>query len=189
MFTWIIEKKAKILKADKWDFELENLFEESLQIWQSIAHDWACMTVSELKKDSYKFFVMQESLSKTNFSLKKSGDYFNVERCLKIWDRLDWHFVTGHIDFVWEVLAVIENSDSSWQINIKYPQEYYKNIVQKGSVCVNWTSLTIMLDEPWKFAVSIIPITQEITNLWGLKKWDKVNIELDMVWKYILKNN
>lgn len=100
MFSGIIEQKAKILQIESGRFTVENTFQGSLSIGQSIAHDGACMTIESFKDDSYTFFVMEESLKKTNFSQKNIGDSFNVERCLQVGDRIDGHFVSGHIDTI-----------------------------------------------------------------------------------------
>jgi len=190
MFTWIIEKKAKIISSDSWRFRIENIFELSdLNIWQSIAHDWACMTLDKINENYWEIFVMEESLKKTNFSTKKAWDFFNIERCLQIWDRLDWHMVSGHIDWMWNIIDVKEVSDWSKIFKINFDSKFSNLIIEKGSISVNWVSLTIV--EAWKdfFTISLIPLTQEITNLWKLEKWSIVNLEFDMVWKYINKIN
>lgn len=188
MFSWIIEQKAKILSLENWNFEIENTFKEPLQIGQSIAHDWACMTLTSWDEKSYKFFAMQETLKVTNFSTKKAWDFFNVERCVKVWDRLDWHIVSGHVDTVWTVSEIVKNPDSSIFLYISFDENFSKYIIPKWSITINWTSLTVVEDLPGKISVSLIPITQEITNLWALKAWDKVNLEFDIVGKYLFKN-
>lgn len=189
MFSWIIEKKAKILKIEGGRYTLENSFPWELIIGQSIAHDGACMTIEKFDDDSYTFFAMEESLKKTNFWSKKEGDFFNVERCLKVWDRIDGHFVTGHIDVVWNVEKIVINDDSSKEIFFSFPEEFDSNMIPKGSITVNGVSLTIVHLESKLFSVSLIPLTQEITNLWLLECGDKVNLEFDMLGKYMLKIN
>lgn len=188
MFSWIIEQKAKILSVENWNFEIENTFKEPLQIGQSIAHDGACMTLTSWNEKLYKFFAMQETLKVTNFSTKKAWDFFNVERCVKVWDRLDWHIVSGHVDTVWTVSEIVKNPDSSIFLYISFDENFSKYIIPKWSITINWTSLTVVEDLPGKISVSLIPITQEITNLWALKAWDKVNLEFDIVGKYLFKN-
>lgn len=188
MFSWIIEKKSRIIDINNWNFTVENKFLEPLNIGQSIAHDWACMTLTSFDDEKYCFFAMEESLKLTNFSSKKVWDYFNIERCIKLWDRLDGHMVSGHVDTVWIVSNIVKNSDNSLVLEVEYDKNFSKYIIPKGSITINGTSLTIVLDEPWKLAVSLIPITQEMTNLWELKLWDKVNLEFDLVGKYIYKN-
>ena len=187
MFSWIIEQKAKILNINAWEFTITNTFKEPLVIGQSIAHDWACMTITSFDEEKYTFFAMQESLKLTNFENKKVWDYFNVERCLKIWDRLDWHMVSGHVDTVWIVQNIKKYDDNSIEIFIKYNTDFSKNLIPKWSITINWTSLTVVQDLPWELSVCLIPITQQITNLWDLKPNDKVNLEFDLVGKYLFK--
>lgn len=189
MFSWIIEQKAKILNITNWTFEVENTFKEPLQIGQSIAHDGACMTLTSWNEKSYTFFAMQESLKVTNFWSKNIWDFFNVERCVKVWDRLDGHMVSWHIDTIWEVSNIIKNSDNSKELFVSFSQEFSKYIIPKWSITINWVSLTIVKEWADFLSVSLIPITQEITNLWDLNIRDKVNLEFDLVWKYIYKNN
>ena len=186
MFTWIIEKKAKILNVDNGRFTVENHFWNDLVIGQSIAHDWACMTIETFDEEKYTFFAMQESLNRTNFWTKSVGDFFNIERCLEVWARLDGHFVSGHVDAVSEVLDVKDIWDSSVEIFFEIPEGFSKNLIEKGSVTINWTSLTLCHLDDKSFSVSLIPMTQEVTNLGLLKPWNMVNLEFDMLWKYIL---
>jgi len=189
MFTWIIEKKAKILSVNDWEFEVENHFWWDLKIGQSIAHDWACMTITEFNDSSYKFFAMWESLDKTNFTHKKTWDFFNVERCLKVWDRLDGHFVSGHIDATTTITDIYENSDGSWLMTFDLRPEFRKFLIEKWSITINGTSLTISHLEDNSFSVSLIPLTLKETNLWDLTVTDFVNLEFDLLWKFILNKN
>lgn len=186
MFSWIVEKKSKILSINEWLFEVEHNFTD-LKEWQSIAHDWACMTLTKITSTSYTFFAMEESLKRTNFWQKKVWDYFNVERCVKYWDRIDWHFVTGHIDTTWGVLNVENKSDDSRVIYIKFDEKFKNLLIEKWSIAVNGASLTLV--DVWNdfFSISLIPYTLEHTNLWELKVWDIVNLEFDMLWKYVNK--
>jgi riboflavin synthase len=132
---------------------------------------------------------MQESFKKTNFNSKKTWDYFNIERCLKVGSRLDWHMVSGHIDCIWKVLDIENIEDESIIIKIKFDEKYNKFIIEKWSITINWVSLTII--EAWNnfFTISLIPLTREITNLWDLKVWNTVNLEFDMIAKYVAKLN
>ena len=188
MFTGIIEKKSEILEITEGRFQVENHFWDDLNIWQSIAHDWACMTLESFDDKKYTFFVMQESMDKTNLWEKKSGDFFNIERCLQVWARIDGHFVSGHVDCTWKLINIKEMHDNSIILTFSYPLEFRKNIIDKWSICINWVSLTIMWNEIWEFQVSIIPHTWSSTNLWELKIWNSVNLEFDMLGKYILNN-
>lgn len=186
MFTGIIEGKAKILEKDGWKFIIENLFPWELNLWQSIAHDGACMSVDSINEKSYSFFMMQESLSKTNYWEKKSWDYFNIERCLKAQDRIDGHFVSWHIDTTWEVSVLEKISDGSLIIWINFDTSFSHLTISKWSIAINGVSLTIVDKKPWYISVSLIPLTQDWTNLWKIKIWDIVNLEFDMLGKYIL---
>ncbi len=185
MFSWIIEHKAKILSREWWKFVVENTFSDTLTVGQSIAHDGACMTITSSDMQSYSFFVMEESLSITNFSTKQVGNYFNIERSLKLWDRIDGHMVTGHIDTIGIVGNTIRNNDDSLLLTVKFDNKYKNNIVKKGSVAINGVSLTIVQAWDDSLSVSLIPLTQDWTNLGNLWEWDSVNLEFDMLGKYV----
>ena len=187
MFSGIVERKAKIIKIEQGRFTVENIFREKLSLGQSISHDGAFMTIESLGKNIYTFFVMKESLKKTNFWTKKHSDTFNVERSLKLSDRIDWHFVSGHIDSTWRVKAVRLLDDSSKIIDITFPKKFQNYCIEKWSVTINGVSLTIVSIKEQALRVSIIPLTQNITNLGNLKKGDIVNLEFDMLGKYIYK--
>lgn len=187
MFSWIVKNKAKIIKINKWLYTVENIFTKILKKWISIAHDWACMTIIDSDKDKYSFFVMEESIKRTNFWTKKIWDTFNVEWSLKLSDTMDWHFISWHIDTTWIVEKILENNDLSKNIYIEFDEKYKNLIIEKWSITINWVSLTIV--EEWNnyLSVSVIPLTQEITNIWELKVWDKVNLEFDIFAKYVNK--
>lgn len=187
MFSWIIENKARILDIDNWTFTVENIFKKPLKQGISVAHDWACMTIIDSDENKYSFFVMQESIKKTNFKTKQIWDYFNVEWSLKLSDTMDWHFVSGHVDTTWIVEKIIENNDGSKYYFVKYDEKYNNLVIEKWSITINWVSLTIVEDGKNYLSVSIIPHTQTITNIWLLKIWDTVNLEFDILWKYINK--
>jgi len=189
MFSGIIEKKAKILSVNEGRFKVENVFWSDLNIGQSIAHDGACMSLETFDDQSYTFYMMQESLSKTNFWEKSTWDYFNIERCVKLWDRLDGHIVTGHIDTTWEVTRFEQLEDESWVLWVSFPEKFSKYTVHKWSIALNGTSLTISKDDPGYIEVSLIPITLSETNLGDTKSWDIINLEFDILGKYIVKNN
>lgn len=185
MFSGIIEHTAKILNREKGTFRVENTFREPLQIGQSIAHDGACMTLTNITDDFYEFFVMDESLSVTNFREKKKWDLFNVERSMKLGDRIDGHMVTWHIDTVWKVVAKEYKDDGSCILTIDYPIEYDRYTIRKWSISVNGVSLTLVFSSEGAFVVSLIPLTQEWTNLGSIAVWESVNLEFDMFAKYI----
>jgi riboflavin synthase len=187
MFSGIIQAKSKIISAENGNFIIENNFWKELEIWESIAHDGTCMTITSFDKDTYSFFTMQESLRLTNFSQKEKWSYFNVERSLKLNDAVNWHFVTGHIDTLWTITKIIKNSDDSIEIFTSFPKKFKNNIIDKWSITINWVSLTICKNWIDYLSVSIIPHTQDVTNLWLLEVWNNVNLEFDMIWKYINK--
>ncbi len=187
MFSGIIEHKAKILSRDGGKFRVENTFEEPLQIGQSIAHDGACMTLTSISEDAYEFFVMEESLSITNFCDKIEGDLFNVERSLRMWDRLDGHMVSGHIDTVWKVILKKYQEDRSCILEVSFDAKYDSLVMRKGSITINGVSLTIVDIMSWGFTVSLIPLTQDWTNLWRIGVWMLVNLEFDMIGKYVAR--
>lgn len=187
MFSGIIEQKAKILNTQNGIFTIENTFQEIPTIGQSIAHDGACMTITEADTEKYSFFAMEESLKITNFWTKKIGDFFNVERSLKVWDRIDGHFATGHVDTVGKISEIIVNNDQSKLITVHFDTKFHDFIIQKWSITINGVSLTIVAEWIDFLTVSLIHLTQEITNLWNLKVEDSVNLEFDMMGKYISK--
>lgn len=185
MFSGIIEKQAKILDKKWWKFVIENHFWEELKLWQSIAHDWACMTIESYDTNSYTVFVMEESLEKTNFGTKNIGDSFNIERCLQVGDRIDGHFVSWHIDTTGVVEHLEYKEDGSLIIKIWFDSNNSHFIIDKWSITINGVSLTIVSRREWYLSVSIIPLTQDWTNLWTLQIGSTVNLEFDMLGKYI----
>jgi len=186
MFTGIIEKKSKIISIKNGKKCVENPFWNDLQLGQSIAHDGACMTIESFDNEKYCFFVMEESLKKTNFWEKKVWDYFNIERCLKTWDRIDGHFVSGHIDTTGRISTLEKKDDNSLILWISFPEVFSKYTIEKWSIAINGVSLTIVDKKKWYISVSLILLTQDWTNLGKLILWDSVNIEFDMLGKYIL---
>lgn len=187
MFSGIIQAKAKIINRDGGNFTVENKYSEILEIWESIAHDGTCMTITSFDKNSYSFFTMEESLNITNFNQKNNWDYFNVERSLKLNDAVNGHFVTWHVDTLWKVTDIIKNSDDSIEIFVSFDSKYKNNIIDKWSITINGVSLTICQNWDDYLSVSIIPHTQVVTNLGLLEIWNNVNLEFDMIWKYINK--
>lgn len=186
MFTGIIEKKSSILSVDWSKFTVENHFWSDLKVGQSIAHDGACMTIESFNDNAYNFFVMEESLNKTNFWNKRPWGYFNIARCLKAEDRVDGHFVSGHIDTTWVVSFLDKKQDGSLIVWVDFSEEFSKFTIKKWSIAINWVSLTVVDKKYAYISVSLIPLTQDWTNLWDLQVWESVNLEFDMLGKYIL---
>jgi riboflavin synthase len=190
VFSGIIETTSRIISVDHGTFVVENnLHDEPLTIGQSIAHDGSCMTLTEITPLSYTFFAMEESLSRTNFGNKKVGDRFNIERCIRADTRIDGHFVTGHIDTVGTIAAIDQNSDSSYLVRVDFAPEYRHLIVEKGSVALNGVSLTIVTAGDDHLTVSVIPHTWRVTNLGSLTVGSQINIEFDILGKYIQRMN
>ncbi len=203
MFCGIVEQTSIVLYRNGGEFVVQNNFQESLSLWQSIAHDGACMTITwqgESRKESgkafYTFFVMEESMKKTNLDTKKSWDIFNVELCMKIGDRLDGHMVSWHIDTTAKVIKIKKNEDNSWSLSVSIHQQYYKLMIPKWSITINGVSLTIVNCDNMDIVsgytictVCLIPYTRIHTNLSQLSINNLVNIEFDMIGKYLLRSH
>lgn len=188
MFTGIVEETGKIVNMEKKD---ENLsisisasFIDELKIDQSIAHNGTCLTVIDINQDFYTVTAIAETLKKTNFLYLNIGDCINLERCVKVSDRLDGHMVQGHVDQVGE-LKSIENQKGSFLLTFIYDGKHIT--VEKGSIAVNGVSLTVVNSKDNEFSVAIIPYTWDNTNFRFLKIGDKVNLEFDIIGKYLQK--
>ena len=158
-------------------------FAKELKVNQSISHNGACLTVVGIEGNLYSVTAVAETLSKTTLGNLQTGDSINLERCLKIGDRLDGHMVQGHVDGVGVCESISEES-GSLKIWFSYSSKEHIT-VPKGSICVNGISLTVVNSGPQKFSVAIIPYTMEHTTFKTLKEGDKVNLEFDVVGKYV----
>ena len=189
MFTGIIEEVGIIEKisknGDNLHFWIKSKFIDELKIDQSIAHNGVCLTVSKLDNPLYEVIAVKETLKKANLGLLKEAETINLERCMKLNDRLDGHIVQGHVDTTAIVHSIQENNGSK-NFTFKLPKKE-KLIVEKGSVCVNGTSLTTFNVDDQHFSVTIIPYTLENTTFPDLKIGDTVNIEFDIIGKYIAR--
>ncbi|MFN0031342.1 MAG: riboflavin synthase [Flavobacteriales bacterium] len=161
-------------------------FVSELKIDQSIAHDGVCLTVVHIENDHYTVTAIAETLKRTNLGKWKAGTVVNLERSLKVGDRLDGHIVQGHVDTT-AVCTSAEDLVGSWKYHFVYEANPKHISVQKGSVCVNGVSLTVVDSLVDGFSVCIIPYTYEYTNFNQLKVGDVVNVEFDIVGKYIAK--
>ena len=191
MFTGIIESIGKIRGVSKngtnLSFRIESSFLSEIKIDQSIAHNGVCLTVDGISNDHYTVTAIKETLDKTTLGNLQEGDQVNLERCLKLGDRLDGHIVQGHVDGIAKVTDII-SQNGSWDFYFEYdPKEFIT--VSKGSICVNGVSLTVVNSSKGKFSVSIIPYTYTHTNFGSLKTGDTVNLEFDIVGKYILASS
>ncbi len=188
MFTGIVEEVGRVVEIvqerTNIHFTIQSAMASELQIDQSVAHNGCCLTVVELMEDSFRVTAIQETLDKTNLSEWKAGTQVNLERCLKVDGRLDGHMVQGHVDTV-GVCESVEDLDGSWKYTFTYESDDVT--VDKGSIAVNGTSLTVVDSMVGKFSVCIIPYTYEYTNFNQLKKGDKVNLEFDILGKYVRK--
>lgn len=190
MFTGIIEAVGVVERMEEngsnIDFTLTCPFTKELKIDQSLAHNGCCLTVVEIKDDQYVVTAINETLEKTNLGKWETGTVVNLERCMKMDGRLDGHIVQGHVDKTGEVVG-IENKDGSYYITIKYEADGNFVTVPQGSITVNGISLTVANSEDSQFSVAIIPYTWEFTNMQFLKVGDKVNLEFDIIGKYIAR--
>ena len=188
MFTGIVETqgviKKIIEKGSNKTFWIKSPISSKLKPDQSIAHDGACLTVEEVKASRHRVTAIAETLSKTTLGDWKEGSIINLERCLKINDRLDGHFVQGHVDAT-AICTDKKERAGSWEFSFQFPVEFNSLIIEKGSIAVNGISLTIFNVGENTFNVAIIPYTFEHTNMSLLKPGQKVNIEFDMLGKYI----
>jgi riboflavin synthase len=190
MFSGIVESLGEVVSLKK---EQSNLhisikadFTKELKIDQSIAHNGACLTVVNIDKDVYTVTAIDETLKKTNIGNLKKEDKVNLERCMKLGDRLDGHIVQGHVDQTAECISVKE-SDGSWTYTFRYDPSLGNITVEKGSVCVNGVSLTVVDSKDDSFSVCIIPYTHEHTNFKYIEQGTIVNLEFDILGKYISK--
>jgi riboflavin synthase len=191
MFTGIIESLGKITAIEKegenYHFTIESDISKELKIDQSVAHNGVCLTVVEKTKKNHTVTAIYETVQKTNMGFLKVGSLLNLERCLKIGGRLDGHMVQGHVDDTVECVKIV-NENGSWRYYFEGTNINPKLLVNKGSVCINGVSLTIANTKDKTFEVAIIPYTYENTNFKALKANDLINIEYDILGKYILKN-
>lgn len=187
MFTGIIEAVGVIEKMEtrggNIDFTLTCPFTQELKIDQSLAHNGCCLTVVDIQDNQYVVTAINETLEKTSLSQWNLGTEVNLERCVKMGGRLDGHIVQGHVDTTGKVLS-IENKDGSYFITISYEADDFVTVPQ-GSITLNGISLTVAKSENSRFSVAIIPYTWEFTNMKHLQIDDKVNLEFDVIGKYI----
>ena len=188
MFTGIIEHLGKIENivhdADNIHFTLSSPFTHELQIDQSVAHNGCCLTVIDLSANNYTVTAIRETLEKTNLKAWKVGMKINLERCMQMNGRLDGHIVQGHVDTT-AICTKIEDQQGSWKFTFEY--ENGMPTVEKGSITVNGTSLTVVDSEINSFSVCIIPYTFDYTNFHEIKVGDEVNLEFDIIGKYVAR--
>jgi riboflavin synthase len=191
MFTGIIEATGKVKglnrEGSNLHLDIESSIAQELKIDQSIAHNGVCLTVVAFPDaHTYRVTAIDETLQRTNLGTLSIGSLVNLERCMRLGDRLDGHMVQGHVDTT-ATLTKIEDLDGSWNLYFKYAASAGHITVEKGSICINGISLTVVESGADHFSVSIIPYTWEHTNLHRLQVGDKVNLEFDILGKYIAK--
>jgi len=189
MFTGIIEQIAEVVKVENegsnLNITLKSNITKELKIDQSVAHNGVCLTVVDIDGDKYMVTAIKETLDKSNLGLLKVGSKVNMERCMKLGDRLDGHMVQGHVDQSAKCTAIKEKKGSHI---FTFEHKQSDNMtVEKGSVCVNGLSLTVVNSKDTSFSVAIIPYTYDYTNFQNIGVGDTVNIEFDILGKYIAK--
>ena len=192
MFTGIIEAFGKVVTLER---EMENLhitlessLSKELKIDQSLAHNGVCLTVVKIVENNYTVTAIKETLDKSNLNELKAGDLVNLERAMKMNARLDGHIVQGHVDQVGYCSAV-EFNEGSWEYSFEYDSKQKNITIEKGSITVNGVSLTVVNSMKNSFSVAIIPYTYEHTNFKAFKVGSKINLEFDLIGKYIAKLN
>ena len=190
MFSGIVERTAEVvsIRTDRQnkDFTLRADFCKELKIDQSIAHNGVCLTVVDITEDTYTVTAMKETLDRSNLGLLREGDLVNLERSMKPDALLDGHIVQGHVDQT-AVCTAKESADGSYYYTFEYEQHGDNVTVEKGSVAVNGVSLTVVNSRSGSFQVAIIPYTHEHTNFKDIRPGSVVNIEFDIIGKYIAR--
>ncbi|MET1054690.1 MAG: riboflavin synthase [Pedobacter sp.] len=190
MFTGIIETFGTVnnvvQEGTNLHYTIESNLSNELKIDQSVAHNGVCLTVVALTDSTHTVTAIQETLEKTNLQYLKTGMRVNLERCMQMNGRLDGHIVQGHVDQT-AVCVLREELDGSWEYRFKYDASKGNVTVEKGSVCVNGISLTVVNSAADEFSVFIIPYTFEHTNLQEVQVGDTVNLEFDIIGKYVAR--
>ncbi|RAI99721.1 riboflavin synthase alpha chain [Chitinophaga skermanii] len=190
MFTGIIESLARVTATSRegsnLTITLQSSITHELKIDQSVAHNGVCLTVTGIKNDEYTVVAVDETLQKTNLAQLATGAIVNLERAMLPTQRLDGHMVQGHVDGVGKCISVTPQ-DGSWVFRIQYPRQFAALIVEKGSICLNGISLTVFDITDNAFSVAIIPYTFEHTTMQSLKAGDAVNLEFDILGKYVAR--
>lgn len=190
MFTGIIETlgTVKELRHDQDNLHLtiSSAITPELKIDQSVAHNGVCLTVVAIDNDSYTVTAIRETIEKTNLGDWKKGDSVNLERAMKLGDRLDGHIVQGHVDQT-GICKSVENANGSWYYTFEYDEKLNNLTIEKGSITVNGVSLTVVNSKQNQFSVAIIPYTYEHTNFKNFEVGTKINLEFDVIGKYVAR--
>lgn len=190
MFTGIVEAMGSLVrkeaKGTNVEFWFTSPFTQELKVDQSLAHNGVCLTVVEIQGKQYRVTAIDETLQKTNMGDVAIGQKVNLERCMAANARFDGHIVQGHVDLT-GICTEIKDQQGSWEYRFSYPASSGHVTVEKGSICVNGTSLTVVDSQDDSFTVCIIPYTYEHTVFHQIKLGDRVNLEFDILGKYIKK--
>lgn len=190
MFTGIIETlgKLKDIRAEKGNlhFTVQSDISQELKIDQSVSHNGVCLTVVNIADDNHTVTSIEETLLKSNLAKLRIGDLINLERCMQMNGRLDGHIVQGHVDQTATCIKVVELA-GSWEYTFNYDPAIGNVTVEKGSICVNGISLTVVNSQVDSFSVAIIPYTFEHTNMQQISEGDTVNLEFDIIGKYVAR--
>lgn len=191
MFTGIIEAQGVVRRVERTQdnvhFTIESPISGELRIDQSVSHDGVCLTVTALEAGAHKVTAIAETIRRSNLGDWQVGRRVNLERSMSLGARLDGHMVQGHVDTTAEVLDIAEEG-GSWLFTFRYEPSPERILVDKGSICVNGISLTVVAPSDEQFRVAIIPYTWEHTNLSQLRQGDRVNLEFDVIGKYIARH-
>lgn len=189
MFTGIIETVGIVSETEEENtnvhFWIKADFIKELKIDQSVAHNGVCLTIVEFKNDLYRVTAIKETIDKSNLGQLKIGDKVNLERCMLMNGRLDGHIVQGHVDQT-AVCTNVQDKNGSWEFSFRYKDTTHVT-VEKGSICINGVSLTVFNSQKNSFSVAIIPYTYEYTNFSTIQVGDTVNLEFDIIGKYVAK--
>ena len=190
MFTGIIEASGKVIdlqqESGNRHFTIQSAISHELRVDQSVSHNGVCLTVVHVDADTHTVTAIDETLKRSNLGALHIGDQINLERCMQINGRLDGHIVQGHVDTTAQ-LKQVEESEGSWLLTFGFDPQFSKYIVDKGSITINGISLTVFNEHNGTFQVAIIPYTWEHTNLSKLSIGNSVNIEFDIIGKYVEK--
>ncbi len=190
MFTGIIETlslvKKKVSDQGNLHLTIQSELTSELKIDQSVAHNGICLTVVAIENDTYTVTAIAETIQKTTIGTWQEGDLINIERAMKLGDRLDGHIVQGHVDQV-GVCKSVENTNGSWLFTFEYDMALHNITIEKGSITVNGTSLTVVNSQKNQFSVAIIPYTFEHTNFKKIQPNTLVNLEFDVIGKYVTR--
>ena len=190
MFTGIIETLGILQEVqkdhDNLHLTVSSSLTSELKIDQSVAHNGVCLTVVSIEQDSYTVTAIRETIDKTNLGSWKVGDSINLERAMRLGDRLDGHIVQGHVDQIGVCVSITE-ANGSWYYTFEYDPNLNNHTIEKGSVTINGVSLTVVNSLKNQFSVAIIPYTYEHTNFKNFEVGTKINLEFDVIGKYVSK--